>query len=69
MSSPSIVEVSQSTPVSPGITLHHDDPEVASKPLLQSVKTVLHVIDAPFDGAKPRVRAKFSFKDDVAEGQ
>jgi hypothetical protein len=47
---------------------HSDDVEVASKSLSQDEKAVLHVIDAPFDGAAPQVHAVFNLGDDIAEG-
>jgi hypothetical protein len=68
MSSSTSVSVDQTRHVPLEITGHPDDLEVASKSLLQSRKAVLQVIDAPYDGTTPLVRAVFSFSDDIAEG-
>ncbi|KAN0104858.1 hypothetical protein V8E51_010603 [Hyaloscypha variabilis] len=47
---------------------HPDDLEEASKSLSQGEKAVLQVIDAPYDGTTPQVRAVFSLNHDIAEG-
>ncbi|MCJ1313631.1 hypothetical protein MMC25_007310 [Agyrium rufum] len=52
----------------PKVTGHLDDIEMASKSLSQGEKAVLQVIDAPYDGTKPQVRAVFNLSDDIAEG-
>ncbi|KAF1844214.1 uncharacterized protein K460DRAFT_419159 [Cucurbitaria berberidis CBS 394.84] len=68
MSNPASVDVSQTRYVPPETTGHLDDLEVASKSLSQGEKAILQVIDAPYDGTTPQVRAIFSFNDDIAEG-
>ncbi|KAI9666705.1 MAG: hypothetical protein M1821_004641 [Bathelium mastoideum] len=69
MSNPSSIHDSQTTHVSTEITGHPDDLETASKSLLQGEeKAVLQVIDAPFDGTAPQVRAVFNLSDDIARG-
>jgi hypothetical protein len=68
MSNPSSTHHSQIGHISPEITGHPDDLEVASKSLSQGEKAVLQVIDAPYDGSTPQVRAVFSLSDDIAEG-
>ncbi len=67
MSNRSPSHQSQIRPVPPEIIITSDDLE-ASESLSQSEKSVLQVIDAPFDGTQPQVRAVFSFQDDIAEG-
>ncbi|KAF2726680.1 hypothetical protein EJ04DRAFT_557852 [Polyplosphaeria fusca] len=56
------------TSMSPELARLSDDLEVASKPVSQGDEAVLQVLDAPFDGTTPHVRANFSFNDDIAEG-
>lgn len=68
MSNPSSVRHIQRRPVPSKITGQTDDLEVASKSLWQSQKAVLQVIDAPYDGTTPQLRARFSLTDDIAEG-
>ena len=68
MSSPSSTYRIQRKPVPFEITGNSDDLEVASKSLSQGEKAVLQVIDAPYDGTTPQVRAVFSFSDNIAEG-
>ncbi|MCJ1252021.1 hypothetical protein MMC30_009259 [Trapelia coarctata] len=52
----------------PKLTSDSNDLEGGSKSLLQSSKTILQVIDAPFDGTTPRALARFCFGDNIAEG-
>lgn len=68
MSSPSSHPDSQIRHVPPKITGSQNDLEVASKSLLQGEKAILQVIDAPYDGTTPQLRAVFSLSDDIAEG-
>ena len=68
MSNSTSVAVSQTGDLPQEIKGHPDDLELASKSVLQSEKAVVQVIDAPYDGTTPQIRAVFSFNDDVAEG-
>jgi hypothetical protein len=67
MSDPSSIDASQMRYVPPEITGHPDDLE-AGNFLLPGEKAVLQVIDAPYDGTTPQVRAVFSLSDDIAQG-
>ena len=68
MSNSSSIYLGERRHVVPDVIRHPNDIEVASKSLSQGGKAVLHVIDAPFDGSTPKVRAIFSLGDDIAEG-
>ena len=68
MSNSSSIYLGERRHVVQDIIRHPNDIEVASKSLSQGGKAVLHVIDAPFDGSTPQVRAIFSLGDDIAEG-
>lgn len=49
------------------ITGHPVDLEVAIRSFPQSEEAVLQVIDAPYDGTKPQVRAELSLRDNIEE--
>lgn len=59
---------SQIGQILPKTTRYPDDLESASKCFSQEEKAVLQVIDAPYDGKMPQLRAVFSLSDDIAEG-
>lgn len=50
------------------MSVYPNDLESASKCLSLEEKAVLQVIDAPYDGTTPQLRAVFSLSDDIAEG-
>lgn len=60
--------MTQTVHVQPKATSSPDDLEAASKTLSRSEKAVLQVIDAPYDGTTPQLRAVFSYDDDIADG-
>ncbi|KAE9370067.1 hypothetical protein N431DRAFT_559358 [Stipitochalara longipes BDJ] len=74
MSNPSSTDHSQARhiPWESETTGHPSDPEMASLSLTQSYsqgkKAVLQVIDAPYDGTTPQIRAVFGLSEDIAEG-
>jgi hypothetical protein len=68
MSQESSTNVSELSHIPSNSTSYSDDLEVGSKFFLQSNKDVLQVIDAPFDGTTPSIRARFCFDDDIGEG-